>query len=306
MMHRGHSLARAARVSAPLLLAGLISATASAQHAETVLFGDSNPDGLAVPKERRTVAPITSPFYHEDSFITSDIRAWALRHSFPEPTIGGGWAAGYAVQVRLAMTDNLQFVAYKDGFLDFNSALTGGEDGLVDLAVGLKWAFVQDFEHDMHAALGVGYEFGVGDEEVLQDDDEYRIWASFNKGWDRHHMGLTANYTAGVGSEDPLGDSDRLFVHGHYDYFVNEFWSPVVEVNYYDTLSNGDNAPLPVSGVDVANLGGGEDNDVITLGYGFEVRPADAFALRLAHESPLTDDPDLFGHRFTFSATWSF
>jgi len=297
---------RAARASAPLLLAGVLSATASAQHAETVLFGDPNPDGLALPAERRAVAPLTSPFYHEDSFITSDVRAWWVHHSFPEPLIGGGHVNGYAIQVRAALTDRLQLVAYKDGYLDFSSGLTGGESGLVDLAAGLKWAFYQNWERDAHAAVGVGYEIGIGDAEVLQDDDEVRVWASYNKGFDKLHLGATANYTAGVGSEDPLGDSDRLFLHGHADYWVNGMFSPVVELNYYDTVSEGSNKPLPVTGVDVANLGGGGGNDVLTAGYGFELRPAEAFAVRVAHESPLTSNDDLFGHRWTVSATWSF
>jgi hypothetical protein len=307
-MTRGRSIVRAARATAPLLLAGVLTATASAQHGQTVLFGDPNPDGLAIPAERRFVAPLTSPFYHEDSFIVSDVRAWYLNHSFGTiaPGVpGGGSVSGYAVQFRVALTESLQFVAYKDGFLDFSDNFDN-ESGLVDLAAGIKWAFLQDFEKDMHAAVGVGYELGIGDEEVLQDDDEVRLWASFNKGIDRMHFGATANYTAGVGSEDPLGDSDRLFLHGHFDYYVNEQFSPVLELNYYDTISEGSNRPLPVTGVDVANLGGGGDNDVLTVGYGVEIRPADALALRLAHESPLTSNDDLFGHRWTASLTWSF
>jgi hypothetical protein len=208
--------------------------------------------------------------------------------------------------VRLALTERLQFVAYKDGFIDFSSSLTGGESGLVDIGAGVKWAFLQNWETDMHAALGLGYEFGVGDEEVLQGDDEVRAWGSFNKGFGKLHLGTTVNYTAGVGTEDALGDSDRLFVHVHSDYWINEMFSPVVELNYYDTISEGSNAPLPIHGSDVANLGGGADNDVLTGGLGLELRPADAFALRAAYESPLTDNDSLWGYRWTVSATWSF
>ncbi|MEM9800231.1 MAG: hypothetical protein AAGA20_07895 [Planctomycetota bacterium] len=292
--------ARAARTALPVLLV----ASASAQQGSTVLFGDANPDYLDLPQQRRAVAPITSPFYHEDSFVTSDVRAWFLRHDFPTNVLGG-YATAYAVQVRLALTESLQFVAYKDGYLDFNDDAVQ-DDGIVDLAAGLKWAFLQNWETDTHVAVGVGYELGIGDEEVLQDDDEVRIWTSFNKGFDRLHLGATANYTFGVGSEDDLGDSDRLFLHGHLDYWVNEFFSPVVELNYYDTVSEGDNRPLPVHGADVANLGGGGSEDTLTAGFGCEFRPATAFGLRAAYETPLNSSTDLFGYRWTFSATWSF
>ena len=109
-----------------------------------------------------------------------------------------------------------------------------------------------------------------------------------------------------VGSEDALGDSERLSWHLHADYHVNETFSPVVELNGYTTLSEGDNVVVPFSGVDVANLGGGDGEDVITAGLGFEVRSFANGALRVAHETPLTDNEDLFGHRWTASLVWSF
>lgn len=131
------------------------------------------------------------------------------------------------------------------------------------------------------------------------------MWASVNKGFDRWHLGLNVNTTFATGSEDALGDSDRLSWHLHGDYFVSEQFSPVVEVNGYMTLSEGDNAPVPFSGVDVANLGGGEGEDVITGALGAEYRPVERFALRAAYESPLTDNEDLYGYRWTISAVWA-
>ncbi|MEM9382704.1 MAG: hypothetical protein AAGB93_22310 [Planctomycetota bacterium] len=298
--------ARAARLSLPLVALLSLGATASAQHAKTVLFGESNQAGLDLPEERRAVHPITAPFYHEDSFVTSDLRAWYIRHNFSQTAAGGGRVDGVALQVRLALTDRLQFVAYKDGFLDFTAPVNNNESGLVDLGAGLKYAFLQNWETDLHAAVGVGYEFGIGDEEVLQGDDEVRFWASLNKGFDRLHLGATANFLLATGNEDALGDSDRLFLHAHADYWVNKFFSPVVELNYYDTVSEGNNRPLPITGVDVANLGGGADNPVLTGGAGFEIRPANAFTIRAAYEGQLNDKPSLFGDRLTLSAGWSF
>lgn len=294
----------AGRAVLSILTTVCLAGAASAQHAQTVLAGEPNADGLALPMERQAVHPLTGPYFHEDSFVTTDVRAWFVRHNFPAD-VNGGHATVIAVQARAALTESVQIVAYKDGFVDFNDGLVN-DNGMNDIAAGIKWAFLQDWATDTHAAVGVGYEIGVGDEEVLQGDDEVRIWGSYNKGFDRLHLGATLNAFFPVGSEDALGDSERISWHLHADYHVNQFWSPVVEVNGYQTLSNGDNAPLPVSGVDVANLGGGEDEDVITAGYGFEVRPLEGIALRVAHESPLTDNVDLYGNRWTLSAVWSF
>lgn len=298
------SIALRATSTAALLL--LAAATAHAQHGTTVLFGEGSAAGLELPAERRAVHPISAPYFHEDSFVTSDLRAWYVNHQFPgNSPIGGGSADVYALQIRAALTESLQLVAYKDGYVDISSGAVD-DSGMNDLAAGLKWAFLQDWERDLHAALGVGYELGTGDEEVLQEDEEARVWASLNKGFERLHLGATVNGLFAMGSEDALGDSDRLTWHLHADWYAHPAFSPVVEFNGYHTLSEGDNTPLPFSGVDVANLGGGEGEDVVTAALGVEVRPGAGLGLRAAYESPLTDNEDLFGYRWTASLVWGF
>ena len=209
------------------------------------------------------------------------------------------------MQVRVALTDSIQFLAYKDGYTAFNTGLVP-DDGWNDIAAGVKWNFLQDWENDLHAAVGIGYEIGIGDDQALQEDDEIRLWASVDKGIDKLHLGATVNLLLAAGTEDPLGDADRIHWHARADYFLCEQFSPVVELNGYHVFEEGDNAPLNFSGVDVANLGGGKSEDVITIGLGGEFRVIDDLALRVAYESPLTDQDDLFGYRWTFSAVMSF
>src|SRR5690554_2867496 len=91
-----------------VITAGAVS-TANAQGG-FVLFGES---GQPLSEEQRFVRPLTAPYFHEDSFVTTDVRAWYVNHQFYGDTIGGDVAV-YAVQVRIALTDRLQFVAYKD------------------------------------------------------------------------------------------------------------------------------------------------------------------------------------------------
>jgi hypothetical protein len=296
------------RIRYALIAAAALALTSSAhaQHAGFVLFGQPNPEGAAQAKQDRFVHPVTSPYFHEDSFVTTDVRAWALYHSFADNTIiDGGSAKVYAAQVRVALTDQLQLVAYKDGYTDFDSGLIR-DSGWNDVAAGLKWNFYSDWKNNFHAAAGVGYQLPLGDPGVLQNQQELRVWASVNKGFGPLHLGGTVNYFNKLSSDNdaPLGRSDTLSWHLHADYFVTDWFSPVIELNGYHAL-NRDGEVVPFSGIDVTNLGGG--GDVITIGAGAEFRPVDKLGVRAAYELPITsDEQDLFGWRLTFSVTYSF
>lgn len=284
---------------ASALVAGSLSLSAQGGF---VLFGESGP---TLAPEEKTVRPLTAPYFHEDSFITTDIRAWWLRHHFYNDTIGGRVTVS-ALQARLALTQSLQLVAYKDGYTNFSGTL-GNESGWNDIGAGLKWAFLQDWSRALHAAAGLGYEFSLGDQEVLQNTDTPRMWGSINKAFDRLHLGATANYliannrTAGM-----LGNADMITLHFHADYFINQWFSPVVEVNAYFVTDEGPGV-VPFSGVDAVSIGGGENEDTYTLALGGEFRPfPQGPAFRGAYETQLSNNVSLFGHRWTVSAVYEF
>ncbi|MFU8849105.1 MAG: hypothetical protein ACNA77_10380 [Opitutales bacterium] len=269
-----------------------------------VLFGES---GQAPAPEEKFVRPLTGPYFHEDSFVTTDVRAWYLNHRFYGDTINGDVMV-VAVQARLALTDSLQLVAYKDGYTDFSNdtgAGLGGNDGFNDIGVGLKWAFLQDWENNFHMAAGIGYEFGWGDDEVLQDTDELRLWLSANKGFGKLHLGAVVNYIYAVDDDEGLlGNSDMFTVHLHADYYLTEWFSPVVEINGY--FAQDDRGPA-FSGVDAVSLPGGDGEDTITGALGFELRPlGPELGLRAAYETELSNSKSLFGHRWTLSAVYEF
>jgi hypothetical protein len=277
----------------------------SAAHEGFVLFGDNVAKPVA---EQKAVRPISAPYFHEDAFVTTDLRGWYLVHEIADSTLGGEVTVA-ALQARLALTENLQFVAYKDGYTNFDddTAVLSGNDGWNDIGAGLKWAFIQDWNNQFHMAAGLGYEFGLGDEEVLQDTDELRIWLSANKGFDQLHLGATVNYIVADDTEEGIvGGADIVTVHLHADYYLTEWLSPVVEVNGY-FVEDGGNVGLPFSGVDAGSVGGGEDEDTITGVLGLEVRPlGEDFGIRAAYETQLNGDESLFGHRWTFSAVYEF
>ena len=297
------------KLSSLLLSLTLCSGTALSAQGGYVLF----PNGTVTPEisaSERVVRPVSAPYFHEDSFVSSDLRAWYLVHHFYNDTIGGGTNGEVtvaALQVRLALTETLQLVAYKDGYTEFdNTAVLGDNDGMNDIGAGLKWAFLQDWDKQLHAAVGIGYEFGFGDDEVLQDTDELRLWASVNKGYGELHLGATVNYLVAMDEDDGLlGNADQVTVHLHADYFVSDWFSPVVEVNGYFVTDESAAAPA-FSGVDAVSLPGGEDEDTITGVIGAELRPCSGIALRGAYETELSDSVSLFGHRWTFSAVYEF
>jgi len=285
-------------------LAAALALPAAAQHADFVLFGEPDAEATAVPESQQFVSPITSPYFHENSFITTDVRAWYLYQDFSRSTIGGN-AQVAALQIRVALTDRVQLVAYKDGFAWFDDSVVS-DNGWMDIAAGLKWNFYRDTEDQLSMAAGIGYEISSGDDNVLQDDDELRLWFSVDKGFDELHVGFTFNYFYPTGGEDPLGDAERISWHIHADYYVNQWFSPVVELNGYHTIDASSTTPLPFTGIDVTNLGGGEAEDVITLGLGAEFRLSDDVAFRVGYELPLTSDIDLYGDRVTASLVWEF
>ncbi|MEM6560234.1 MAG: hypothetical protein AAF656_01430 [Planctomycetota bacterium] len=288
------------------LLAAFVALPAAPAAADFVLFGDPDPEAAELTRSTRAEPPMSQPYFSEDAMITTDIRPYFLYHDFPNSSvINGGRATVIAAQVRVALTDSLQFVAYKDGYTDLDTGLVSGE-GLMDVAAGIKWAFLQDWENQFHLAGGVGYEFSLGDDEVLQDDDEVRLFLAGNKSFDKLHFSGTVNYFHPVDGEDALGDSSRITWNLHADYAVTDWFAPVLEFNGFHVVDEGDNTPLPFIGVDVANLGGGQGEDVVTIAPGIAIRPTDNLSFRTAFETPITDNDDLFGYRWTFSAVIRF
>jgi hypothetical protein len=300
------------------LVLGLLPARrAQAQHAGFVLFPDAPqltlfPDLLAKEKASDAkdqdlfVHPLTGPYFHEDSFVTSDARLWYAYQTVDKASVvGGGEGQVVAAQLRLAITDQIQLVAYKDGYTMLNTGAID-KDGWNDIAAGLKWNFLQDWKDQMHAAVGVGYQFPWGESRVLQNKEELRMWTSFDKGFGPLHLGATFNYFFATGEQGPAGAGDHLSAHAHVDYWMCKYFSPVVEANFYE-VTNSRNAVLPIQGSDLTNLGGDVNENILTLGIGAEFRPMKNVGLRAAWEHNVAHPTmGIFDSRLTLSAVLSF
>lgn len=123
-----------------------------------VLFGDN----VAKPAaEEKAVCPISAPYYHEDSFVTTDLRAWYINHELSGGTIGGDVTVA-ALQVRVVLTESLQFVAYKDGYTDFDddTALLGFDLRPLGDDFGLRAAYETQLNDDT-SFFGYRWTFSV-------------------------------------------------------------------------------------------------------------------------------------------------
>jgi len=280
--------------------------------------------------EQRTARPENTfnvmgmPFLFEDPYITTGLNLVWVYHTFPEssplgglpPALLAGLAPGaveytqtgghlnlLALQIRLAVTDRLAFIATKDGatFQRPGNLLLPDDDGFYDMTVGFKYALIDDRENDF---------------------------------WGMERIGLAnANLVGSLGGQIPVDDqanSTSIFYNVHLDYGIPidtdvvKFVVPFVEVNglYYTSGGRGRNnvnttlGQLPVSaieslygsfeGVDVANLGatGVEGNSLVVMGGGIRVPTKWGVSFGAMFEGVVTSRTDIYDKRFTAMVTW--
>jgi hypothetical protein len=316
-----------------------VASSAYAQHTNFTLLGTPSADGLLASKQNPAVHPISAPSFSDDPFITTDVRLIGMyqnvgnsvESTFVEDfnngflvnggsiPFSGGNVQQYLLQGRVALTSQVQ-AQVQVGYVDWNTGMSD-DSGATDMAVGLKWNFYQDWGNRLHAAVGVGYEFPFASQGLFQNDDELRSWLTVSKGFDRLNFTGTLNYryaqsrsktvafqlptgATRVVSYPNDGDSSVLSLHLHADYYVNEYFSPVIEFNWYRTTSTSRDGQDRVSGMDLGNYAG--NNKVQTLAIGAEFRPAEQVDIRAAFEFPIWADDSLMDWRATYSMTFSF
>jgi len=221
------------------------------------------------------------------------------------------------VQLRFALTERLALIATKDGYvwLRPNDEIPGAvthDDGFANLAFGAKYAIVYDVEDQRIATLGLRYEVPSGDAQVLQGK-VFRIDGVDDRGKGVLNPFLSTGFGFGdfhflsyTGVRAALDDVDSSFfdMSLHGDYQVGNLF-PLLEVNWVQTISDGERLPLGGEGFDLLNLGttNGAGKGVVTAAVGARYRVAQFEAIEIdlgtAVEFPLTDREDLFGFRLS-------
>lgn len=202
--------------------------------------------------------PVGNPIYFESPFNNTSLRFLYLYHDFPDGSqIGGGEANVFALQVRVALTERLGFIATKDGYTRMNAGILPPDDGWNDFAIGLKYVLIADRENDFVLTTGMRWEWENGDRRILQGrDQELSPFISFAKGWGPFHLlgDVTGRLPMDIREGNYILQWD---LHADYEILpeVLPGFAPLFEVHGLHYLSDGDALPLAVGGLDYTNLG---------------------------------------------------
>lgn len=246
------------------------------------------------------ISPMTNPLFFEDPRTLTEARFIFVNHNVPDAVFGGD-VQYYALQIRAALTDNLSFIANKDGFIVSDNVLI--DDGWADVALGLKYNLFKDTQTQSIISVGTTVDLPFGSTRSLQGngDGEFHIFASAGT-----QLGEQFHYVTGSGFRLPVdtqAESQVWYWSNHLDYqFADSGLYLFGEANWYHWLQSGNAFGVPVEGIDLFNLGsaGVAGNDIVTGAIGVKYSPSPATEIGIAWELPLTDREDIMKDRFTF------
>lgn len=302
-----------------------------------VMAGDFNPiiETLAPPASPNAdafsnlVHTVTNPTLFDLAVPKTQIRPIFLHHRLPDQlNLSGGGQLDFggdlqlfALQFEYALSERLSIVAMKDGYVDFNPDNTevfNEADGFANIGGGLKYAFILDHENTFAASVSAMFEFPWGTEDVFQGEGDGIVHVTVQtvKAWDR------LQFAGGAGIQVPLDDSfsTQGFFSAHLSYRVNDWFIPLVELNYFTVFDEGDGgnrfdsqagggvpSVAPSEGADLLNFGASDSSDYVTAAVGFRSNISDNVSLGFAYEFPLSDSEDnITDDRFTLDAVITF
>lgn len=247
--------------------------------------------------------PVSMPIYFEDPFINSDLRLLYVWHNIPKNSeLRGGEVQVWAAQIRLALTERLQFIATKDGYTKMQTGITPDGDGWNDFAIGLKYALLVDEPNNFILSTGFRWEWDNGHAFALQGNEhELSPFVSFAKSWDKFHLIGNVNWRIPTNRNQGV---HSLTWHLHFDYEVLPNFYPLVEFNGIHWLTEAERLPLSVEYLDVGNIGSSRvaGRDFFSVAAGFRWQLCDYCSFGTTYEFPLeSQDENIEQSRLTFN-----
>jgi len=248
------------------------------------------------------VPPLSNPLFNETPYITSEIRAIQLHNDIPEKFLTqGGNIDVYAVEARLALTERLGFIATKDGFIDadFDRVLPDST-GWANIAFGFIYAVVSRPDTGEILTVGFRYEPPSGSLNVagikMQGDGDGFVDLFATGAKTIGKMGLQASLGANL-ALDANHDSSLFHysLHADYEIFPNLF--PLLELNGFTKIDEGNRTGIMVDGVDLVNLGSVDSGTIITFTGGARYKLNDHLQFGAGYELPLTARKDILDWR---------
>ena len=266
-----------------------------------------NPAVDAFDWKENTISPVTNPMYFEDPVIRSEIRPIFMYNNFANNfATGRGSARAGAVQFRYAITDRLAFIATQDGYLNINGTGIKGS-GWMDLAVGFKYALINDVQNQFILTPGFTFQIPTGDKDVFngRGSGQFNPFISFAKGFGDLHI------TGNLGALIPMLRQEQNTM-AHYslmvDYHVSKWFVPFATANFWSTLNNASNIGLRSNGYDVINFGSSNASTATQgmLGLGFRSNIQKNVSLGFAYEMAVVKPYGLANTRFTMDMSIRF
>ena len=281
-----------------VVLAILWCVCAAATGAELGPFGEIDLHGsLGEGKHSRYVPPLANPLFNETPYITTELRAIYFHQEIPNDFLTqGGDIEVVAVQARLALTERLGIIATKDGYADINfDSVLPDEDGFANISVGLKYAVYSQVEDETIVSVGLRYEAPVGNLKPAG----VRLQGNGNGFIDLFVSGATVldklGLQASVGVNLALDQDENTSIlhyslHADYELLPNLF--PLIELNGFTPVSDGERLPGKFDGVDLVNFGSDDRDTTLTIAGGVRYRITDRIQFGTGFETPITDDED--------------
>lgn len=250
------------------------------------------------------VNPVSNPIFAKDPRANTWARMLYINNSFPGGhPFGGGTAQVWAVQVNVALTERLAFIADKDGFADINPRLAPGSSGWLNLAAGLKYTFIRDVENQFLLSGGFMYEVPSGENDVLQNHGNGHItpFIAWGKECGEHwHIIGNHGYSHGL---DQTETSSFAYHSLHIDREIGGWFYPFVELNLFQYTRSGDRIPFVVGeGDGLLNLGtqGIKARQMFSAALGAKIKFSENLYAGAAYEFPLSNYRGILNDRLTF------
>jgi hypothetical protein len=288
------------------------------------------------------VPPMGMPYLFEEPFVTTGLQFVGIWHDFPDVgAYRGGQAGILALQLRLAITEDLAFIATKDGLVIYrpdttlaslgatgsasDTLLVDDETGFADVTIGFKYALVKLPEYNFILTPALRYEIPIGQHQVLQRFGKGVIIPSASFAWGIDDLKVIGSLGGQI-AMDTKKNSDSLFYNLHLGYRLTDHLVPFLEVNGMHWTRSGDGSsklrttlgkvPVgtaqtllrtgPFEGADYANLGspGISGKDLVTMAWGLRVPLSPYLSLGASYERALHGKRNSFKQRVTFSVSW--
>lgn len=295
-------------------LAGLTLTTQAGAPATPV----ATPDAFA-----NAITPISNPTFHGNALPKTNIHGIYMHHQLPEQISAagtkvpvGGDVNIFAVQLEYAFNERLSLIATKDGYVDFNPDQSVPQaTGFANLAAGLKYAFIYNEPSQFVLSGSAVLEVPTGNRDVYQGygDGATNLIASALK---LHNNWQFSGATGVRLPFDGREESTTAFLSSHISYHLTEKFVPLVELNWFRVLSNGEGQGanlgqvLEFDGLDLINFGskdGKVNKDTVTLAAGARYKFTDRVNVGAAYEIPLTSEENgLTDSRITLDVVWTF